>query len=55
MSLMTVWNGFAQLNAAVLYGFVEAFHVATLRPIDVSSALFAPVMKALVDAALPAK
>jgi hypothetical protein len=28
---------------------VEEFHVARLRPIPVSSALFAPVEKALVD------
>ena len=52
---MTVWNGFAQLSVAELYGFVAAFQVATLRPIDVSSALFAPVENSLVDAALPAK
>jgi len=55
VSLMTVWNGFAQLKDALLYGFVEESQVAMLRPIPVSSALLAPVLKALVDAVLPAK
>ena len=50
---MTVWKGFAQLNDAVLYGFVEAFQVATLQADRRSPRHCSrPCMKALVDAAL---